>query len=268
MRTDKTAPRRRAALWFSALAALTLAAGGAGCGGDDSGGGATATTPAATGATGGGGASQIEGLEPDAILAKSKEAAKAAKSAKVVGEIRQGTSTTKLDVTMTPGKGGFGTIEQGGARIDLVVTGQSAYVKPDAKALASFAGGNAEAAKLLAGKWIKAPASDSRLGPLTQILNLPAFVDQALSPDGTVTKADGKDVDGTPTVALTSKGAGANGGGTLYIADEGPPYPLLLEPAESSDDEGQIRFSEWDRDVTVEEPPADEVIDISKLPGS
>ncbi len=264
MSTDGTAaPRRRAARWITVVAVAALGVlGVAGCGGDE-----PAGDGATTGASPSAGASQIDGLDADQIVAKSKEAAKAAKSAKVVGEIRQGTSTTKLDVTMTSGKGGFGTIEQGGARIDLVLTGQDVYLKPDDKALAQFSGGNTEAAKLLAGKWIKAPASDPRFGALAQILNLPEFVDQVLSPEGKVTKADGKDVDGTRTVALTT-GSGSDGGGTLYIADEGPPYPLLLEPAASSDDKGQIRFSEWDRDVTVEAPPADEVIDSSKLPTS
>jgi hypothetical protein len=227
--------------------------GSAGCGGSDSGSGGS--TKAAE--------SALKGLSAEEVLTKVQTAAKAAKSAKVVGEIVQGTDTTKLDLLLTAGGGGSGTVEQNGSTFELVVIGKDVYVKPDAKTLKALSGGNAAVEKLIGDKYIKTTTDNPSFSSLSGTLSLPGFIESVLTPDGKLSLGPGKDINGTPTIALTD--GDAKGGGNLYVADSGTPYPLLLEPPATSSDKGQVTFSDWDKEVTLTPPPADQVIDFDEL---
>jgi len=57
-----------------------------------------------------------------------------------------------------------------------------------------------------------------------------------------------------------------HGGGTLYIALRGEPYPLQVAPNKGkTDDVGSLDFLDYGVPVTLTQPPADEVVDVSKL---
>jgi hypothetical protein len=226
----------------------------AGCGGSDS--GSSGGSPAAA-------KSEIKGLSAEEVLTKVQTAAKAAKSAKVVGDIVQGTDTTKLDILLTAGGGGSGTVEQNGSKFELVVIDKDVYVKPDAKTLKTLSGGNTAVEQLIGDKYIKTTTDNPSFSSISGTLSLPSFIDSVLTPEGKLELGPGKDVDGTPTVALTD--GDKEGGGNLYVADAGPPYPLLLEPPAASSDKGQIAFSDWDKEVALTPPPADQVIDFDEL---
>lgn len=229
------------------VAALGLL-GVAGCGGDDSGSG------------GDGEKSALEGLSATDVLTKSRDAAKAAKSVKVTGEIIDGQNTTKLDVTLTAANGGSGTVSQNDATFELILIGKDIYLKADEKTWSTIgASPNPGVAKLIGDKYVKASADNPSFASLAGVLSLPDFVDGVLTPEDTPTRAEGKDVDGVPTVALKS---GEADGGVLYIADRGAPYPLLLEGPKG---EGQVAFTDWDKAVTFDPPPADQVLDFSEL---
>jgi hypothetical protein len=245
-------------LLLAALGVLGLAACG---GGDDTGGSGASTTATQSG---GGGGSQLEGLSAQEVLDKAKEAAKSAKSVHVAGEATDDSGTAKLDLTLTS-DGGFGSVEQVQGEVDVVLIGNDVYAKLDEKLLASTVGaGNEEIAKLVGGKWIKAAADSPQFSSFADLVKLSSFIDGVLSPEGEITREEGKEISGTPTVALKD---GGSDGGLLYIADEGKPYPLAIEPGAGSGDSGQVTFSDWDKDVTITPPPAGEVIDFSKLPG-
>lgn len=260
-RTEGWTSARSLMVLLVALGLLGLAA----CGGDDKtggGGAATTTSAATTGASGG--ASQLEGLSAEEVLDKAKAAAKAAKSVRVAGEASGDSGTTTLDLTLTP-DGGSGSVEQAQGRVEVILIGKDVYAKLDEKALAATIGaGNDALAKLVGGKWIKAPADSPQFASFAELVKLSSFVDGVLSPDGEITREEGKEIAGTRTVALKDGGAD---GGFLYIADSGTPYPLAIEPGQGSGDTGQITFSDWGKDVTITPPPADEVIDSTKLPG-
>ena len=66
-------------------------------------------------------------------------------------------------------------------------------------------------------------------------------------------------VSGVATVGLKDN---AKGGGVLYVADTGEPFPLRIEPGSGT---GGVTMSDWNTKITITVPPADQVIDAGKL---
>lgn len=250
--TRSVARRRGTALILStALGAGALA----GCGGSDPEPGPAAPT-SSTAAM-----SKLAGLSADQVLAKTKAAAQSAKSVRVMGEISQQGQSIVIDLKLTGVARGSGTLTLDGGRIDLVRLGNDIYFKADAKTLANtVAQGNAQLVKLIAGRYIKASITTPGFDNFVGLLDLVEFEKGVLSPDGKISRVDGKPVDGVPTVGL--KDNDAKDGGVLYVADRGEPYPLRIEPASGP---GVVTMSDWNADVTVTAPPADQVIDAKSL---
>ncbi len=255
--------RRGVAIATAGLAAALLAGG---CGGGSE---TTSATTAASSATTSSTASTsaLAGLSADEVLAKSKSAATSAKSVHVIGQIAQSSGNTAFDLKLTDQPGATGTIELGGGKVEIVRIGGDVYFKADEKTLASGLGGNgSELAKLVAGRYIKGPLTDPRLTGFTQLTSLKDFTANVLDPSGSISRVDGKPVGGVATVGLRNDSK-ANGG-TLYVADEGEPFPLLIEALTGRSDTGNLQMKEWNADVVIAPPPPDQVIDLSKLGGS
>lgn len=240
-------------------AALLLTA----CG---SSGGSTATAPAASASaspTPTPTPTPFAGQTAEQILATSKKAAVAAKSVHVKGQVTQDGQTMELDMTLAAGGLADGTMKLDGGLLTLRRVGKEAYMQGDKTFWA--ANGAAEVATLLSGKWIKMPIQQKDFGDFNSMTDLATFVTEGLVPEGTLTRVDGKTVDGVETVGLDD--GTKEGAGVLYISTGTPPYPLLSEPAAGSTSTDRIAFTEWDAPVTITAPPADEVIDIAKLGG-
>jgi hypothetical protein len=237
---------------LAALGALSVA----GCGGNSapsSPGSSTTTTQP-----------QLDGLTADAVLAKVKTAAESAKSVHVTGDISQGAQSIKIDIKLAGVGKGAGTVLQNGGTIELVRLGNDLYFKADEKTLsATVAQGNPEVVKLIAGRYVKASVTTPGFDSFTGLLDFVEFVKGVLTPDGKVTRVDGTPAGGTPTVGLKSAGNGEEGG-LLLVANSGEPYPLQITPGTGP---GKVTMSEWNKDVTISAPPADQVIDVSKLGG-
>jgi hypothetical protein len=248
------------------LAAAFLAAG---CGGgsDTASDTASVTTSAATSTTSSS-TSALAGLSAEQVLEKSKAAAAAAKSVHVVGQIVQSTGTTAFDLTLTDQPAATGTIKLGGGTVEIVRIGGDVYFKADEKTLASGLGGSSdELAKLVSGRYIKGPLTDPRLAGFTQLTSLKDFTGNVLTPSASISRVEGKEVDGVPTVGLRNDNK--ENGGTLYVADAAEPYPLLIESlAGRASDTGNLQMKEWDADVEITAPPPDQVIDLSRLGGT
>ncbi len=213
----------------------------------------TTTTAAAT--------PSLQGLTADELLAKTKAAAQSATSVHVKGEIFDSGQSITIDLKLAGVARGAGTVIQDGGRIDLVRDGNDVYFKADEKTLnKTVAQGDAENVKLIAGRYVKATASTSGFDSFAGLLDLVEFVKGVLSPDGKVSRVDGKDVSGVPTVGL--KDTAATGGGVLYVAATGEPFPLRIEPASGP---GGVTMSDWNTDISITVPPADDVIDFGKL---
>lgn len=253
---------RPISLVTAAAAAVLLTAG---CGDDST---AGSGSPAGTSAAASSAASPsssgngVADLSANEILAKATAALKAAKSVRIKGQVSEGSESVELDLAYS-GDDSAGTIALSGQRIELRRIGKTAYIR-GSRGFWTANGGEAYA-QLLTGKWLKAPVTDRRYGPIAELTDLDKAAGGILKPDGEITKADRKTVAGVEAIGLVQKGTG---GGTLYVATTGEPYPLQLVSGPQVKGKGTIQFVDYGKAVTVPEPPADTVIDVTKLPGS
>ena len=215
---------------------LLLTATLAGCGSSSSGNGVAAKSPAA-------------------ILAAAKLAADDATSVHVAGSIVTAKAPITFDMELLTGKGARGTLSESGASFELIQIGGTVYLKGSAAFYRRI--GGSEAAKLLEGKWLKAPASSSSLAALSSLINLDELIDSVLANHSTLAKGATSTVAGERVIALTDT---ANGG-TLYVATSGQPYPIEITKAGT--DGGKIVFDDWDQAVTLTAP--EDAIDITQL---
>lgn len=255
---DIAPPRgRRATMITTVAAAVTLLALLGGCGGGS-------TTPATTATATSASTSALAGLSADQVLAKAKAAAAAARSVHIVGQIVQRGNSTTFDLKLTGQPAATGTVTLGGGKVEIVRVGGDIYFKADEQTLASGLGASgAEIAKIVSGRFIKGPLSDPRLAGFSLLTSLKEFTANVLKPSGAITRVDGKPVDGVRTVGLRNNDKAR--GGTLYVADAGDPFPLLIEALAGDSDTGNLQMSEWNAAVTINPPPPDQVIDLSRL---
>lgn len=242
----------------SSVAAVVLA----GCGGTEVAGKGAPASPSPPG--GGASASPspsdngVAALGAEQILAKAKSALKSAETVRIKGAAGSGSERFDIDMRYTA-TSAQGTIAVAGQPIEMRRIGSTVYVKGSREFWTSHV--PPAAVQLLTGKWLKSPMTDQRFAGLAELTDLSKAADGILEPDGTITKGEKKVVAGAPAIALVSSG---KDGGKLYIATTGTPYPLQIVPTKPADS-GQIAFTEYGKPVTVTPPPADLVIDVSKL---
>jgi hypothetical protein len=214
-----------------------------------------ATAAVLAGCGGGGSSSNGEASKSaTAILADAKQAARDAGSARVTGTIHDSGQTIGLDLKIT-GQGGGGTMTLQGSKLDIIRVGKDVFIRAPSSFYEKVGAGKA-AGQLLNGRWLKAPASTPDFADLASLTDLNAFVSQALKPDGTVSKGGETTIDGTKAIELKS-----SKGGSLYIAEEGKPYPLELKGGGGSS--GTLKLSDWGS-VTAPTAPKN-AIDIGAL---
>jgi hypothetical protein len=232
----------------------------AGCGSTSttSGSGGPATTTAAPVENG------VDKLSATEILAKAKAALPKAKSVHVSGSSSGDGEELRLDLRVNGTAGGQGTIVTGNNRIEVIRIGQTVYLKADGEALSGLAG-NPEAAKLLAGKYLKGSATDPKLKDLAAFTSLTEMATNFLEPTGKITKGERKVVRGVPAIGLVDN---AKDGGVMYIALRGEPLPLQLAPLANSKEQGTLDFLDYGKPVEVTQPPAAQVVDLDKLGGN
>lgn len=200
--------------------------------------------------------SGVASKPPGEILAAAQAASDAASSVHVTGSIeaRAGARET-FDIEILAGRGARGNISVGGASFDLIETGGTVYMMGNAAFYARI--GGAEAARLLRGKWLKAPANGSKLRPLLRLTDLHALVSSSLSGHAGLARAGTSAVKGVSAVGV---GDAANRE-TVFVASSGPPYPL--EISKSGSGGGTITFDRWNAPVALVPPP--HAIDIAAL---
>lgn len=219
-------------LAFILAAALLLAA----CGGASSGNGVTAKSP-------------------DEIIAASKAAAGSASSVHVAGTLTTNGTPITLDLSLAAGHGGRGRISQSNLSFELIVIGNTLYIKGSSAFYRHFGGG--AAAQLFQGKWLKAPTSGSQLATLASLANFGRLLEQTLANHGTVAKGPATTTAGQPSIELRD----TSNGGSLFVATTGQPYPL--EIVRRGSETGHISFSEWNKPVSISAPAG--AIDLNQL---
>ncbi|GGY32578.1 LolA-like protein [Streptomyces omiyaensis] len=241
-------------LWATATVCLAVVMGVTGCGkGDDK--------PA----------DPFAGLSADAIAKKALETTKGATSVHMTGSGTEDGKETSVDVTVDGKgscKGSMATTGEGKA--EMVGTGGDLYIKGDDAFWTESTGGDASAegpdfGKLLQGRWMKSPAEAAGSEDSDNFCDLKTiFADMEKETKTTgLTRGDDADVDGTAAVVLTGKeGAEST---TLYVArDSAKPYVLRVVTT-GGDEPGTVTLKDYDKPVTVEAPPADQVMDMEQL---
>jgi hypothetical protein len=197
----------------------------------------------------------VAGKPAPQILAAAQAAAEKATSAHVVGSIETAGSAESFDVELLASTGARGRVSLGGASFDLIDTGATVYVRGSAAFYRRV--GGALAAKLLNGKWLKAPTSDPKFAALKRLTDLHRLIASVLAGHGGLTKGASATVAGRPAIAVNDAAKGE----TVYVATTGQPYPLQITKQGSGG--GKIVFDRWNAPVTLTAPaPA---IDIAAL---
>jgi len=216
---------------------LALAAPIAGCGGSSSSGNGVASK------------------SPSEILAASKAAAAGASSVHVAGALSSGGTPLTLDMDLVSGRGGRGQISEGGLSFELIVIGDTVYIKGSPTFYSHF--GGTAAARLFQGKWLKAPVTGGELASLASLTNLGKLLEQTLASRTTLVRGPTATVASQPVVELHDTAHN----GSLYVATTGQPYPI--EVVKRGTETGHVSFTRWNQPVTLTAPAG--AIDLSQL---
>lgn len=208
-------------------------------------------------ACGGGGDNESK-KSADQILQDAKAALTSASSVHLVGDVDASGSKVHLDLVVKGGGGMKGTFSQSGSSADILEVGNTLYLKMGAAMLTAQKADPATV-QLLKNKWLKASAGSSAVGGIGDFGDLSKLADRILVPGGKVTKGAQKKVAGTDAIGLTSD---ADKNSTLYVSTQDA-RPLQIQNTGS--DGGTLSFTGYGSSVTIAAPPADQVVDMSKL---
>lgn len=200
-------------------------------------------------------ASSRPATSPDQWLARSLAAATSASTVHVVAKgIPNGSGRMSWNMRLVAGKGGYGSMTLGTQRIDLVRIGRVAYFRAGAGFWRQY--GGSAVAELLAGRWVKLPASTKGFASFIALTDISQFFTGILSSHAKLADGGEKTILGRHAVGVVD----TSGGGTIWVAATGTPFPLELTPPHGS---GVALFESWN---TPEHIPAPlNPIDLAKL---
>ena len=253
----------------------------AGCGGSadrsplSSGAAATSGTAASSGTATSGSGSTAEAatdngvaeLSAEEIIERARAAATEAESVHIEGDIENGQQSIGLNLRIKGSEGAVGTMTLGRAgagapaSLQLLRIGQEVYVMGDDAFYAQVGAG--EAAKLLKGKYLKSTSSGSDFADLASFTDLDKLFGDLLEPEGKLSKGQSKTIEGVEAIGVVDETE--EGSGTLYVAAEGEPYPLLVEGPAEGDATGSVTFSDYNDPVDLTPPAADQIVDLEAL---
>lgn len=193
---------------------------------------------------------------PATIDANARTALTSATSLHISGEVKNGTETIALDLSLDTSGKCTGTVGLNGQQAQIIsLSDNSAYMKADAAFWTSQA--NAQTASIVAGKWVTGFGSTSPFSTFCNLTQLSkSIVSDSVESDsakllGTTTVA------GAPAVQLT---VNTNPGtGILTVAANSPHYPLSI----SKGSDGTVTFSGFNVPVNATAPAG--AIDLSNL---
>ena len=184
---------------------------------------------------------------PAQIAVAATEAAAGAATVHVAGSIVSEGRPISINMELVAGKGGQGRITLAGLDLRLVRIARALYIKGGTALYSRFAG--PLAVRALHGKWLKESAGGGALSSLATLTNLSQLIDLALADHGKLTRAPGRIIHGQRAVGVRD----LVGGGTLYVAATGTPYPLKI--VKRGDGAGKLVFDKWNQPVTLVVPP-------------
>lgn len=197
----------------------------------------------------------VQNRTPAEIVAGAKVLADAASSVHVHGSIVSGGSPITLNLFLLASKGGRGQLSEDGLPFEVIQIHGTAFIKGSSAFYSHVAGPSA--AQLLQGRWLKASATSGGLASLASLTNLRQLLDATLTQHGALVKGQSTTVGGKKVIAISD----LSGGGTLYVAQTGPPYPIEVVKAGAG--AGSIVFDDWNGPLSVIAPT--DAIDINQL---
>lgn len=185
------------------------------------------TVAAVVAGCGSSGANGESGKPAGQIVTDAQNATMSAPSVHVSGSASASTTPLKLDVVAAPGRGG-GTITSGSTILNLILDGQSIYIKADAPTIQSLTGSAAIAGNE-ANKWLQTGSTNSAFTGLSQLLDI-TKLPQSFAFGGTPTKQSATTFAGVAVIPVFDP----KSGGTLYVAATGKPYIIGIRSAKST----------------------------------
>jgi len=189
----------------------------------------------------------ITSMTPTQIIAQVKQAVAGAKTVHIYGSGISNGKPIALDLKLLQGTGGSGHFAEGPLAFDIVRVGPLVYMKAGKKFWMTTTH-NSSLATLFVNKWLSGSATKGDLAAFTPFTDIVKLTNQILSQHGKLEKGSTTTINGQPAIAIVDQ----TDGGTLYVATNGPAYPLLLKAGKN--DKGQITFGDWNKPVTVTKP--------------
>ncbi|WP_405010759.1 hypothetical protein [Kitasatospora sp. NBC_01539] len=255
----------------TAVVCVLLATGATACSSGTT--GASAAPPATPSAAPS--ASPVQTLAVDTLSAKeisgqAHAAMKTVTAMKASGTFSSEGSVTTVDLAADKQGNCAGTIgHPGQGTAEVLSTGTTTWLKPDEafwKNIGKSLGGSekqiAVVTQLFGGRYLTGEGSDQSL---TEAAFMCGMVKAITGDDGTDEVTSEKGTAGTTGGVKTFSIVVADAEGTkttLHIATEGKPYLVAMEQKEG-DSPAELTFSDFDKPVTVQQPPADQVIDLA-----
>ena len=214
----------------------------------------------------GGGGNDFADQPPKDIAKAAAADMKDLTSLRMQGDLTTSGQKIGVDMQITTSGDCQGTITVTDGSAQLVSSGGHAYMKPDKAFWESQAPGQATQIEAVVGdKWVVIPSAsglDSACD-LSQLLD--GIANTGSDPSSAPTSATSDSVDGQDAVELRGKDSSGKPV-TAWVATDDPHYVLRMQVTQG-DQPGTITFSDFDKSVTIQAPPSDQVIDLSKLGG-
>ena len=221
--------------WAMPVTAATMLM--AACGGGSSG---TSTSPA--------------GSPPAALAQQINSAVAKATGVHVAAVVSQGGGTVTMDLSLTRANDVYGQMSYKGAPFTVLVTHGHTYVKVTGAALKTL-GLPSAACVLMCNKYLKMTAGQSK--GMTGNLGWSSMVGGPSNTLPHLHYVRTTTVRGQPAWQLR-----AGRIGTVYVAAQGPSYPLrVVSPSGSN----HIDYTQWNSVTIPPPPPASQVVDLSQL---
>lgn len=192
----------------------------------------------------GGSGNGLASKSPDAIVREADNAIAHASSVHVAGSISNNSVPLTLDLNLVAGKGGTGSLSEGGLTFRVITVGSSVYIQGTPAFWSHFAGQTV--ARKLDGQWLRASAT-GQFASIAALTNQELLFGKVLLSHGRLKNVGTRTVNGREVVGVRDTSAG----GTLYVAATGHPYPVELIKGGS----GRIVFDRINQPVALRPPP-------------
>ncbi|MFE9422741.1 hypothetical protein ACFYNO_07250 [Kitasatospora sp. NPDC006697] len=211
----------------------------------------------------------ISGLTGEQILAKAHAAMASLTSMRVAGNVTTGGQKIVLDLVGDKDKNCTGTVTVGATgTVQVIHNAQGTWMKPDT---AFWENISAEKGKASAGpaiaqffkdKYLTGGQDDASMQEVAGMCDIVSGIADDQSKETDVVKGATSTVDGQSVIGISAKDD--SGEPTqLSIATKGQPY--LIRMSSTGSEPGQMDFSEFNKPVTVQAPPADQVVDYTQF---